>query len=781
MSISASLVSRVRSSFASLLASLTDEHSPARRQRVQVVVALIVVGLVPAIYAGLLTWANDDTIGRINQVPALIVNDDQPATLQDGTTLRLGDSLSDELLTSTKPSNFSWTVADTETAQSQLASGQVLAVLWIPADFSSSVASLQGDPGSAARATLTIETNDAVNTVAGNMAANIGDAIGDALAESVSEEYLEKVNLGFTATHDAVARAADGADSLHEGTQSAAAGSDELAGGLNDLSSGATDLADGTTTLAAGAQGVSDGAAQLSAGLDRLNASGPALAQGAADVADGAAQLEQGVNQLTTRASSLADAVEALSGRAEAALDHATTLRDTLDHVYSDATGFASQAGALRDTAAGLDSNWDTLTDGERRAIVSQVATQSASLSEGATDVERGTGRLHSDAIALVGSSDSAGLRAVVGERSQLAAQAKNVRPAITALTTGVSDLADGSARVAAGTSEFVAAVDRLDHGATTLAGASQSLANGSTRVQSGANTLAAGSRDAATGAASLSSGLSDIEGGAGDLANGLAEGRDEIPRFSDAEAAQLAHAAAVPVEHRATRANEVPTSAYGLGPYFMALALWIGGIALYQLTDPLRGKRLGTWLGGLSSFAPGAAMAVGQSLALVLTLRYLLGIEAANLAGLTALAVLVSLTFVAVNQALAGLLGTPGRFLALVLIVLQLAAAGGTYPVQTAPTFFRVVHNWLPLTHAVRGFRSLMAGGSVDLSGGVFVILAWLVASLAVTSLAAKRRQPEPSAVPSRVKPQGRFSISRHLPIRAVLRVFDQPAAWQQ
>lgn len=721
---------------------MTSERAKARRQRVQAIVALIIVALVPGLYAGVLTWANDDTTGRLNQVPAMIVNSDRPATLDDGTTLALDDTLTKELAASTQRNNFSWTVADADDAATRLASGDVFAVLWVPENFSSSVASLQGDPNAATRAMLTIETDDAVNTIAGNMASSIGDAITDSLAESISQEYLQKIYVGFTSTHDAVARAADGAARLHEGTQSASAGSNQLVVGLGDLASGATDLANGTATLAAGAQGVSKGAADLNSGLHQLNARSAALAQGAADVANGAAQLQTGVDQLAARASTLSDAVGALGGDAEAALTHATTLRDAVAQLHAESGTLASGTVAANGALQRLDSNWDTLTDAERRSALRELAAQSAALADGVGGVERGAANLSSTATNLVGTSNESGLRALAHGASQLSTRGQDVKSSIAALTTGVNDLANGSTQASVGVSTYVTAVDRLAQGSATLAGGAQAVANGSTQLQAGANTLADGGQAAAGGATSLANGLSQLEEGAGDLATGLNDGKDAIPSYTDAEANHLAHAAAVPVEHSATRANEVPTSAYAMGPYFMALALWIGGIALYLLTNPLRGKRLGTWLGGLTSFAPGAAMAVFQASALVGTLGWLLGVRATNFPGLLALAVLASLTFVAINQALAGLLGTPGRFIALVLIVVQLAAAGGTYPVQTSPSFFGAVHNWLPLTHVVRGFRSLTAGGSVDLTAGVLVIFAWLIAALAVTTFAGKRNQ---------------------------------------
>jgi putative membrane protein len=55
----------------------------------------------------------------------------------------------------------------------------------------------------------------------------------------------------------------------------------------------------------------------------------------------------------------------------------------------------------------------------------------------------------------------------------------------------------------------------------------------------------------------------------------------------------------------------------------------------------------------------------------------------------------------------LLALLGDAGRLLCIILLVLQIGAAGGSFPVEVSPVFFRAVHNWLPMTYAVAGFRS--------------------------------------------------------------------------
>ena len=97
--------------------------------------------------------------------------------------------------------------------------------------------------------------------------------------------------------------------------------------------------------------------------------------------------------------------------------------------------------------------------------------------------------------------------------------------------------------------------------------------------------------------------------------------------------------------------------------------------------------------------------------------------------------------------------LGDTGQFLALVLMVLQLVSAGGTFPWQTLPTPLHPLHHALPMSYAVDGVRRLMYGGPMaPLALDVAVVGAWGAAALALGALAARRAGTWTAA---RVKPE--------------------------
>jgi putative membrane protein len=142
--------------------------------------------------------------------------------------------------------------------------------------------------------------------------------------------------------------------------------------------------------------------------------------------------------------------------------------------------------------------------------------------------------------------------------------------------------------------------------------------------------------------------------------------------------------------------------------------------------------------------------------IALFAVLSIALHLQDANPGGLLAFMAFVSITFAAMVLALNVLLGSVGQFLALILMIVQLVTAGGTFPWQTLPGPLAALHESLPMSYAVNGVRDLMYGAPAsNLLSAILPLLAWLVGALAVTALGAARqgrfrtlRQLQPSAI---------------------------------
>lgn len=740
--------------------------------KVQLVVILTALAAIPMIYASLLVWSVKDPTGSLDTMSAAIVNEDTPATTAEGDELQLGKDLTDELLDS--DDSFSWEVMSGSKAQTALEYGNVRAILTIPDNFSTAAASLgDDDPLAAAKSQLTITTDDASNIIAGNIAATVGEAVRATISQQVGEEFLAQVTVGFTDIAKSLSEAADGAHDVADGAASAHSGAGELVIGLGSLTDGAYDLADGAGQLAAGTAEASQGATQLADGLRELDENTTALPDTARSIDDEANDLADRIRNLAEALAEAASNVTSIVTDLDEMLTDAQELRGSADEVADSADVLAAGTGAVADDSRAVLNDWDNLSEEQRKAAIQELATTAGETHETVSAVQDGAQSLAADAAALVGSSGSEDTPTGL---TRLAADGHDVQSILDSAQTGADRATDGSHLMSEGADRLTAATSTLVEGADELSGAIGTaaaastdlseglitLSDGADDLNSGTGQLVSGANDATAGAGDLQSGLGELDDGSSELATGLDEGRDQVPTYSDEEGDHLASTASDPVELTERRTHEVAGYGWGLAPYFMSLALWVGSMGYFLMRPALNMRQIvstdSTVRAVLTSVMPAFAMAFVQSTLMVTLVRFGVGIDMVNTAGVYALSFFSSLTFFLINQFLVATLGPPGRFIALVLIVLQLSAAGGTYPIETAPPFFQSLHAWLPITHSVDGLRSLIAGGAFDTAGVLLPIAAWFLVALlglvtVVIVISRKARRDKPVVRPNNAR----------------------------
>ena len=132
------------------------------------------------------------------------------------------------------------------------------------------------------------------------------------------------------------------------------------------------------------------------------------------------------------------------------------------------------------------------------------------------------------------------------------------------------------------------------------------------------------------------------------------------------------------------------------------------------------------------------------QATLIVSVTVFAVGLDPRYPIGLWVFSIAVSIMFAAVNQMLNVLLGPgPGKVTAMALLMLQILASGGLYPVETEPRFFQLLHPINPMTYSVNGFRQLMYG-NVDhrLVQAIVAIVIITGLSLTLTAVAARRNR---------------------------------------
>lgn len=456
--------------------------------------------------------------------------------------------------------------------------------------------------------------------------------------------------------------------------------------GLSQIRSELVDAADGASRLADGTEQALDGATQLADGTAQLEAGAAALADGTRQVADGASELAAGAARIESGATELASgARQVADGNAQLAAK-------------------ADDVGTVAQQAA------DALP-----AARARIAQDLAALGLSQAQIDAALARL--DPIGDTLLDANATLQTTVGKVDQLAA---------------------GAARVANG-------ADALAAGADTAATGASSLAAGATQAADGAAELSAGTATAATGASSLADGLGELADGSAQLRDGLASGVTQIPDSSPELQALQAQTIADPVSLDTTSLNDAGGYGAGLAPFFISLAAWIGIYALFLIVKPFSRRAITalhspvriTVAGWLT---PGALGAV-QMVALFAIVSLGLGFDFAHPWGAFGLMALASFTFAAIILALNVWFGSVGQFLGLVLMVVQLVTAGGTFPWQTLPDPLAALHPLLPMSYAVDGMRQLMYGGGLSAAwGDVGVLAAWMAGALALAAVGITR-----------------------------------------
>ena len=153
-----------------------------------------------------------------------------------------------------------------------------------------------------------------------------------------------------------------------------------------------------------------------------------------------------------------------------------------------------------------------------------------------------------------------------------------------------------------------------------------------------------------------------------------------------------------------------------GLTPFYTVLAIWVGALLLAALLtveckefdDGTRLSYAEKHFGKMMIFL---FISFIQTLIVTIGDKYVLGVHPANMKLLIVLALICSVTFTVIIFTLVSIFGNVGKAIAVVIMVFQIAGAGGIYPIQTNPEIFGKLAPLWPFTYAIDAFREAVAG----------------------------------------------------------------------
>jgi putative membrane protein len=157
------------------------------------------------------------------------------------------------------------------------------------------------------------------------------------------------------------------------------------------------------------------------------------------------------------------------------------------------------------------------------------------------------------------------------------------------------------------------------------------------------------------------------------------------------------------------------PIRNYGaaMTPFYSVLAIWVGALLLISLLateviGPHEFTERQIYFGKLLTF-----LSIGLIQAMIVTVGdiFILGVHIDEPGWFVGFGIFISIVFMLVVYTLVSVFGNIGKAMAIVLLVLQIAGAGGTYPVALLPEFFQTIHPFLPFSYAIDLMREAVGG----------------------------------------------------------------------
>ena len=652
-------------------------------------ISMAVISFIPILYSGFFLGSIWDPYGQTKNLPVAFVNEDKGASL-NGELLNIGESVEKKLKDN---HDLGWEFVSKQQADEGVNNGHFYAVVTIPSDFSQKAASItKSEPQQAVINFTTTPAKNYIGSLVSNQAAakvksSVSEQITQAYAKGILEN-LDKLGMGLDT-------AANGASTLHDGLGRLQSGTQTYVGGVKQLAVNQQSLTGGLAQL-------SDGSRKLQAGLGQLSNNLPTESQ-LSQLSDGMKQLQSGINQLNASVRNPSPALMAQQNKVET---EAQTLKETIEDSKSDllTAGGTLQALSTQAAASGSDS---TTISSSQISNISQAFTKTKA-------IIAQTGTLREDLQTL---------------NQQLSAQQTQLQAGVSVLNNGVNQLTPNAITAFNGYNSVRFANNQL------LAG-SASLTNGLSEAKSGSQKLANGASLLESRSGALIDGTSQLASGADMLANKLADAsnRIKIQPTGTTTQQQIAN----PVKSEMIEKGNVPNYGYALSPYVLSLSLFVGAIVL-NVIYPIRKtfseqeSAIRWWLSKASVAGVAAFM---QATILMLVMVFFLGLTPEHPAHFIGAIYLTSFAYMSIVSLLVIVLDNPGRFLAMVLLVLQLGSSEGTFPIQTANGFFQSINPLVPMTYSIRALRQAISGGldNAFYGGSMWVLAGFLLVANLLT-----------------------------------------------
>lgn len=642
-------------------------------------ISVIVILFIPIMYGGFFLGSIWDPYGKTSQLPVVVVNEDKGASL-NGDSINLGNDIVSELK---KDNNLDWHFESASVAAKDMKANKYYMMVTLPTDFSQHAASVTGNKPSQSIIRYTVAASkNYIGTVVDKEAIT---ELKNSVSTKLSKAYVKALLASVNELADSLSQASDGSAKITAGAAKAVSGTEQLVKALQQYTAGTGSLAVGQASLRNGIGSLKSGSEKIQTALVVMNTSMPTTSDIAA--------LRSGLNAVASGLSQLDITLSAGNNY--------SNLTNDLTKIGSDLTVIGMAANSQSSELSALSNliSSSSATDGEKTAMLSSVSNLSNDASkEGSAAADAGN---------------------ILSGTNGVTSQLQTIEYQTSQLQTTVHQLNNGMSQANGGTQQLLTGLDTLRNGVSQLLVGSQSMTSnlgvalgGSNTLLSGVNTLTSASPALNGGALQIQDGLWQLQSGSATLTDRLAAGASELKLqpTSDATADQITN----PVTSSEAMQGNVPNYGHALAPYVLSLGLFVGAL-VFNFIYPIRkifGKIENGFKWWLAKFSVGFIVAILQATVLDLIMVFGLGLKPDDPASFVGITYATSLAYMSIVMFLSLAFNNPGRFFAMVLLVLQLGGSGGTFPLQLSDKFFQIINPYLPMTYSIMGLRQAISSG---------------------------------------------------------------------
>jgi putative membrane protein len=700
-----------------------------------IAIVTFAIMFIPMMYSLFYLGAFWDPYGNLKNVPVAFVNLDEPYN-NDGKSYTFGKDLEKKLKDN---DSFNWKFVSYNKAKEGVDSTSYYAMIVIPKDFSKKLAN--STTGDFQKPQIIYRANKGRNFIFSLLSLKGAESIQNQITNNISKETTKTLVDKLYDVKDSLKDASDAQDKIQDGTQKLFDGSGTFVTGLGTAFDGSNKLKTGLDQLTDGSKQLNDGLGTAYNGSNAIGNGLGQLAEGQKKVVGGLGDLDNGLTQFKTAINQTDGKMDQLVKGSEQLNEGAKGLNSGVDNLNKVVSNNLDQASNGLDSLAANADNAEKLLD---------KASAELSKDPGQAKKDIATAKQITDAVKQGNTGISNKLKAsknVVSDNlskpvSTLGVYTAQIADGVKLARSSTSDTID---KLLNGTRTLEAGSGQVNDGLTTVASKTNDLTNGLGKLSNGSTTLMTGLNTAASstgtlanglgqlsdGSKTLNSNLGTLNDGTKKLKDGLNDGYDKINNNLKFTSNAMSTFVSNPVKLSDQSINDVKKYGEGLAPYFISLSLWLGAMFInlvLTLIDKLKLADNKFYNSFLGKYAVGVVLVTIQAIVLAISLNAGLGLDAVKTPYLYLNNIFTSIVFFSVMYGLSAAFGIMSTPISFVLLILQLSSCAGTFPIETAPTFYKVVSTFIPMTYTVNVVRMILSGiNHSDLMHNISILLTFM------------------------------------------------------